>query len=445
MFRRGRPSSRQRPSPSSDIPVPPPRAIAAAAPALPSGMNTPFTPATADQYKLLDMVKTNSKLMWTSESEAHQFIRGLESILNISPVAHTHWPSLIFMMVPGDFELHRTWIINNILTPTLSWNAAKVAFINHFQHGDYLDGRRRLYSQCVQSNKETVQQYTERYETLATQLGLVDTDQLSIQHYVEGLHQGVQRKLTMYKTHMRTIGSGTIMPNPSWDFSSLANTIRLAITYDNEWVSMQQHTSLPLHLRHSPLANPEPSAGPGPTSRGTKRKPKENVTEPATETLDLTPKRVKSEEKKCTYHPASSSHTTEECRKKKGKEPTHPSPSTSQRTNPAPAPSPLNQQDISQIQCFKCNKMGHYANKCPTLTSAKESTKPKPQVTTLHSAIKHVLLPLRRNRGQHQLLPSRINDMGCETRLHFRIQLRCRVHGTNTIYTPSWFTTLSNC
>ena len=230
---RGRPGVRGLPLPAAVMPVVPPAPALLAAAAAPTGMNIPFTTATAGQYKLLtDMVKTNPKLMWTSESEAHQFMKGVESILNISPVLHTHWPSLIFMMIPGDFELHRTWIANNILTPTLSWNAAKTVFINHFQRGDYLDGRRRLYSQCVQTSKETAQEYTQRFETLATQLGLADADQLSIQRCVDGLHQGIQRKLTMYKTHMRTIGPGGIIPNPSWDFTSLTATTRLAITYD---------------------------------------------------------------------------------------------------------------------------------------------------------------------------------------------------------------------
>src|SRR5437867_2183427 len=123
MSRRGRP----RRSPSHDASVAP-VAMAAVVAAIPvTGMDSPFLPASADQYKLLtDMVKTNPKLMWSSEAEAHQFIKDLESILNISPVLHPHWASLIFMMVPGNFELHRTWIVNNILTPTLSWNAAKI-------------------------------------------------------------------------------------------------------------------------------------------------------------------------------------------------------------------------------------------------------------------------------------------------------------------------------
>ena len=344
----------------------------------PMGMNTPFTTATTDQYKLLtDMVKTNPKLMWTSEAEAHQFMRGLESILNISPVLHTHWPSLIFMMVPGDFELHRTWIANNILTPALSWNAAKTAFISHFQRGDYLDGRRRLYSQCVQSNKETAQEYTQRFETLATQLGLADADQLSIQHYVDGLHQGIQRKLMMYKSHMRTIGPGGIIPNPSWDFTSLAATTRLAITYDNEWMSMQQQSSLPTHLRQSSLANPvhvSTSSSITPSEQGIEKKRKGKSSD--TTSRDRYPKRTKTEfgEKKCQYHPYSTTHTTEECKTKgKGKRKEEAVGSIPPDLDVESSTS--QQRDISRVRCFRCNNRGHYANNCPDSTPSTKSRK----------------------------------------------------------------------
>jgi hypothetical protein len=366
------------------IPAVAPVAVAMAVPAgvgpviAAVGLNTPFTTATVDQYKLLtDMVKTNPKLMWTSESEAYQFMKGLESILQISPVLHTHWPSLIFMMIPGDFELHRTWVVNSILTPALSWNAGKTAFIGHFQRGDYLDGRRRLYSQCVQSNKETAQEYTQRFETLASQLGLADADQLSIQNYIEGLHQGIQRKLVMYKSHMRTIGAGGMIPNPSWDFMSFTATTRLAIIYDNEWMSTQQQSSLPTHLRQSSLANPVRTSSSSDTaSSGTEQasqKKRKGKTSP-------TPiKRTKSDEKKCQYHPDSKTHTTEECKKKDGKQKSF-SLSTPKATPPTPPDPSTPQQNMSKVRCYRCGKLGHYAIKCPErspLAIAQEENKRK--------------------------------------------------------------------
>ena len=103
-----------------------------AAPA-PVGPNTPSQPPTAPQYKLItDMVKINPQLVWSDQQDAHRFLTGLENILEFSPVLHAHWTSLIPMMIPGQYELERTWVRNNIMTPLLSWNAAKAAFIASF-------------------------------------------------------------------------------------------------------------------------------------------------------------------------------------------------------------------------------------------------------------------------------------------------------------------------
>ena len=89
-----------------------------------TGSGVASTPPTADQYKVLtEMVKVNPQLTWSDEQEANRFLMGLESLLEFSPVRPTHWISLIMMMVPGKYELERTWVHNNIIVPLLSWKA----------------------------------------------------------------------------------------------------------------------------------------------------------------------------------------------------------------------------------------------------------------------------------------------------------------------------------
>src|SRR5256885_4696072 len=125
----------------------------------------------------------------------HRFLIALESILEFSPVIHPHWTTLIFLMIPGHFELERTWVRNNIMTPLLSWNAAKAAFIAHFQRGDYVDGLRWLYNDCRQQKEETIQEYSRRFQTIATQLGYADNDTQSIYRFIGGLNDGTQQKM----------------------------------------------------------------------------------------------------------------------------------------------------------------------------------------------------------------------------------------------------------
>ena len=375
------------PGPAAPVPVVPAPVVPVAA-----GPNTPSQPASAAQYKILnDMVKINSQSVWSDQQDAHRFLVTLESILEFSPVDHSHWITLIFLMIPSHFELERTWVRNNIMTPLLSWNAAKAAFIAHFQRGDYMDGLRWLYNDCRQQPQETTQEYSRRFQTLATQLGYIDADVQSIYRFIGGLHVHVQQKMLAHKLSMRTVGNA-----PGWDFVSLSTTAQLAITMGTQHIYTPRpntNTQPPLHLRHSALANPVSLASTATSSsslsdssgdtssrlqaRGsfTSRKRKDTST-----STDIT----SVEEKTCIYHPKSKGHSTDECKtkgKKQRNDTSTPSRSTSQSNTPSvaqqpqppqrqPAPGKQSSVDLSQVECFRCHQHGHYANTCPTLPTS---------------------------------------------------------------------------
>jgi hypothetical protein len=370
--------------------------IAAAAPlAAPGGVgNTPSSQATAAQFKLLtEMVKINPQLTWSDQQDAHRFMDGLESILEFSPVLPTHWTTLIPMMIPGTFETERTWVRNNIMNPWLTWNAAKAAFIAHFQRGDYMDGLRWLYNDCRQQQQESTQEYSRRFQTITTQLGYADGDVQSIYRYIGGLHVHIQQKMTQHKMNMRTVGGV-----PGWDFTSLITTVQLAITIGTQPIYTPRTTTTttpPIHLRHSALANPihqshttttsSSSDSSRPQTRQQTRKRKETTEEVVTHT-----------DKKggCIHHPTSTTHTTETCRKElrkqqkansppKGKQqptgkqaPTVALPPQRQSQHAQQTTSQQRQQsqvragasgspDLSHVQCFRCQQWGHFANACP--------------------------------------------------------------------------------
>ena len=342
---------------------------------------------TSDQYKILtDMVKINPQLMWSDEQEAHRFLTGLESLLEFSPVKPTHWISLILMMIPGKYELERAWIYNNIMTPLLPWQAAKAAFVKHFQRGDYVDGRRLLYSQCNQVSGETTQEYSRRFQTLASQLHYPDSDIQTIYHYLEGLHRHIQQKLITYKITMRTVGG-----DPTWDFVSLGTTIALAITIGTEPIYTQHpqiQPTLPLHLQHSALANPSKHAS---STNTQKLKSTDTVSShkgPAENRKRSSNSLV--EEKKCQYHPNSTSHTTEECRTQGGK-PRDTSvtmvtlkPGLSTPVKPQPTmvttTTSVKPTTSSGPQCYRCNQVGHMSRECPQNPNRQRSSTPKPVI-----------------------------------------------------------------
>lgn len=224
-----------------------------------AGLNTPSVQPTADQYNLImKMVPLNCQLVWSGNEDAHKFISGLEGVLECSPILHSHWITFMYVMVPGSFELERQWIRDNIMTPLLSWNAAKAAFTAQFQRGDHIDMLRHLYNSCRQVGSESIQQYSLRFQTLATKLGYGDNDIQAIYNYINGLHERIQGKLQSHKSQMRTIPINGALA-PKWDFTSLGATISLAIQIGTEPIPQQtpsSNTSPPLHLLNSALANP---------------------------------------------------------------------------------------------------------------------------------------------------------------------------------------------
>lgn len=363
--------------------------LAAALAALPAAAaptaNTPSQIAPIRIYRLIsEMVKINMTMVWNGDMEATTFLQGLESILFMSPVQPTHYITLLMLMIPGQFEIERLWVSNNIITPLLSWNAAKAAFLGHFQRGDYEEGRRTLYDACAQGKDDSTQDYSRRFQTLTSQLGLADANQQVIHDYIRGLQRRVQLKLSTHKAIMRTTGAA---PNPVWNFTSLDATIRLAVMMDTDPIIVQRVVTheLPPHLRNSSLANPSSKEHSAPSAD--KEKVKDSK---GRKKRKASPERKKPEKetKICDNHPDATSHTTEECRmkvkspEKKKVTSNYSSPSeapSSRQSQRAPtqlqsgktqgqgAGKPTasrNNRSLSEIQCYRCKEYGHYANTC---------------------------------------------------------------------------------
>lgn len=389
----------------------------ASAPAPADPRDTPSSIGVNDvpSYQMLtNMVKVNTTSVWSADMEAHQFMTGLELILRGSPVRNEYWTALILLMIPGSFSLERDWVYTNIISQQLSWNQARASFTRHYQRSDYMDGRRELYGRCAQARDETTQEYSRRFQTLATQLRYPDNDSQCIHQYLKGLPPWLQKKMLSHKSNMRTLAA---VPVHDWDFASLSVTISLAIMFAAEPQVIQRKadvTPLPQHLQTSVLANPDygtststststsASTSSSYSNKNGKNNKRKASTQEKGDEKEKEKKQKEKEKKQCQYHPSSTTHTTAECRTK-GKPRTERSPDTtpapmkgktvSQQSSSAPSlprsrqrTSTNQQQDLSNIQCYNCQKYGHYSSTC-TQPSASPSAPTGRPTNTNRSAV----------------------------------------------------------
>jgi hypothetical protein len=213
-----------------------------------------------------------------------------------------------------------SWIEKNIINEQLDWNEAKEKFISHFQRDDHRVQLRSKYDNIKQTNKESVQDYSDRFIDLCEELNRPNNDPLVIDHYIKHLQIDIQKKFRERLTTVRIEKN-----NLDFEFESLKQVIHICIAYDvqdsftgNYYSKLSLDTNMKVEKKSTNII----SSGSG---------------------------------KYCSFHP-NGSHDESECRSKK-RSSNLITPSTSQ--NPA------------EVQCFKCHEFGHYADKCPLINSKK--------------------------------------------------------------------------
>ena len=287
----------------------------------------------------------------------------------------------MLLMIPGTFSLVRDWVQTNIIAQLLSWNAATVAFVQHFQRSDYREGRHALYTAAKQSPDESTQVFSRRFQTLVMQLRIADNDRMCIETYIDKLPGWLQIRLAQAKTHIRMHSNPL---NIAWDWTSLSDTISRAILIASEKRVQKQTTEeipLPLHLRSSILANPSSMNGGADAGGNKKRKTPPNDKSDHKEKEKKVKEQSKEkdkEPKKCIHHPTSTTHTTAQCiNKGKTHAQTRAAAATVETeekkhkpTTAAPSFSPQTRQrtgvpiDMTKIQCHNCHRFGHMSRTC---------------------------------------------------------------------------------
>jgi hypothetical protein len=264
-------------------------------------------------------IKIQKLLPKFNKSDCREFLKQIERRLKFCDTIPQEKWILVFMYIEMNSS-EASWIEKNIINEQLDWNEAKDKFISHFQRADHRVQLRSKYDNIKQTNKESVQDYSDRFIDLCEELNRPNNDPLVIDHYIKHLQIDIQKKFRERLTTVRIEKN-----NLDFEFESLKQVINICIAYDVQdsfTGNYYSKLSLDTNMKVEKKSNNIISSGSG---------------------------------KYCSFHP-NGSHDESECRSKK-RSSNLITPSTSQ--NPA------------EVQCFKCHEFGHYADKCPIMNSKK--------------------------------------------------------------------------
>jgi transposase InsO family protein len=177
------------------------------------------------------------------------------------------WVRLLLRAVEDVSE--SSWVKVNIVDKDLSWKQAQEAFSKHFELFSYSAQLVKEYEQIKQGPKQTVHDYSHKFNRLCAELGYEDSNTLVIQHYLNGLtperHAAYKRQVGLVKL---------TRADDSFSASSLETVIQL--TLDLELVDLNSQFNSSSLNENKPFSN-------------------------------------NGKKKVCDNHPNSSSHTTAEC------------------------------------------------------------------------------------------------------------------------------------
>ena len=260
-------------------------------------------------------------------------------------------------------ELHdsdRTYAFNNIINTDHSWSEIKVLFADRFETFDHVNRLRKQYNDIRYTHNDTIQTFSNRFINICNDLAYPVDDSQTIHKFLTLLPTDMHRRLLL---------SIEMAEKSIDDYKTLSSLVQKIIRLENAQNNAAFVTSSGDH--HSSSKNT--------SNNNFKNKNTSSSSSSSSSSSTSTPR------KHCVHHPASTNHSTSECR-------TGPSKSSSSGMM-----SPLKLQTSSsssaynspaaktQVVCHHCNEMGHIKPNCPQLTVIKKS-QPPPLSTMTRSA-----------------------------------------------------------
>jgi hypothetical protein len=274
------------------------------------------------------------------------------------------WPRLLLKAIPNVNE--SAWVRLNIIDKKVDWPTAKALFTARVEIRTWTEQSQQLYEQCRQASRESVQDYSDRFMNLVTELGYVDDDRHVTLHFQLGLIPSIQAKIRdrvhlyrdLQKQQLSGLAIGPLIQSTPYDIKSLKEMTDLAINMER---SALVSSSM---LAASGVSSPSASTSTSEESLSTP-----SLFTPSQSTVSPS----------CIHHPNSTSHTTADCRKPGireneniptssgiGNSSTGGSSASDSQTGGAAVPAIVLDKRGNPVMCYNCGA-NHYANdkSCP--------------------------------------------------------------------------------
>lgn len=277
-------------------------------------------------------MKLSSQLPeWYKSTDCRTFLKKIDLVLTTNVgIPKSEWPRVFLYTVKDQSAAE--WVCEHIVNAGQNWEEAKETFTRHFQKAEYNSLLIRKYHACKQLAGESVQSYSDRFTEICTELkreSPFDTDTLVLDHYVHHLHADVRKKFEDYLA-MKRVQEGAV----DYQVKSLTELIRICIIYDVAARTAVTGSNSSSSTSSSSSGTQKNSSSDG--DSGTK--------------------------KWCSWHKVNS-HNTSECRMKGSRPDGKPASADSSHSASSKSSNPKS-TDKSNIRCYKCQSMGHYATEC---------------------------------------------------------------------------------
>ena len=150
------------------------------------------------------------------------FLDRCQQVFTADNVDPQFWVRLLLRAVEDVSE--SAWVKVNIVDKGLTWKEAQESFSKHFELYSYSAQLIKDYEQLRQGSKQTVQDYSHKFNRLCAELDYTDDNPLVIQHYLNGLtperHAAYKKQIALIKL---------IKGDDSFDTSSLDKVIKLTL------------------------------------------------------------------------------------------------------------------------------------------------------------------------------------------------------------------------